>query len=106
MKDDVVALLVTARDAECGRRIARALVEERLAACVNVLPGVHSFYRWKGSVEEADEVMLVAKTRAERAAALAARVRALHPYELPEVVALPVTDGSRAYLRWVVAESR
>ena len=106
MSGEVVALLVTAPDEETGRRIARALVEERLAACVNVLPGVHSFYRWKGVVEEADEVMLVAKTRAERAAALAARVRALHPYELPEVVALPVTDGSRAYLRWVVAESR
>ena len=106
MSGEVVALLVTAPDEETGRRIARALVEERLAACVNVLPGVHSIYRWKGAVEEADEVMLVAKTRAERAAALAARVRALHPYELPEVVALPVTDGSRAYLRWVVAESR
>ena len=106
MTGKVVALLVTAPDEETGRRIARVLVEERLAACVNVLPGVHSIYRWKGAVEEADEVMLVAKTRAERASALAARVRALHPYELPEVVALPVTDGSRAYLRWVVAESR
>ena len=101
-----MAMLVTAPDEETGRRIARALVEERLAACVNVLPGVRSIYRWKGAVEEASEVMLVAKTRAERAGLLAARVRALHPYELPEVVALPVTDGSRAYLRWVIAESR
>jgi periplasmic divalent cation tolerance protein len=106
VKEGVVALLVTAPDEETGRRIARALVEERLAACVNVLPGVHSIYRWKGAVEEASEVMLVVKTRAERAGLLAARVRALHPYELPEVVALPVTDGSRAYLRWVIAESR
>ncbi|HEX5064565.1 MAG TPA: divalent-cation tolerance protein CutA [Myxococcota bacterium] len=106
MTSDVVALLLTAPDEETGRRIARALVEERLAACVNVLPGVRSIYRWKGAVEEASEVMLVAKTRASRAAALAARVRALHPYELPEVLALPVTDGSQAYLRWVVAESR
>jgi periplasmic divalent cation tolerance protein len=106
VKEDVVAMLVTAPDEETGRRIARALVEERLAACVNVLPGVRSIYRWKGAVEEASEVMLVAKTRAERAGLLAARVRALHPYELPEVVALPVTDGSRAYLRWVIAESR
>jgi periplasmic divalent cation tolerance protein len=102
----VVALLLTAPDEETGRRIARTLVEERLAACVNVLPRVHSVYRWKGAVEEAAEVMLIAKTRAERAAALAARVRALHPYELPEVLALPVTGGSQAYLRWVVAESR
>ena len=74
MKGEVVVLLVTAPDAETGRRIARALVEERLAACVNVLPGVHSIYRWKGAVEEADEVMLVVKTRAERAAARAEAV--------------------------------
>ena len=106
MSEKVVALLITAPDEETGRRIARTLVEERFAACVNVVPGVTSIYRWRGAVEEASEVMLVAKTRAERAPALAARVRALHPYELPEVVALPVTDGSRAYLRWVVAESR
>jgi periplasmic divalent cation tolerance protein len=103
---EVTVLFVSAPDEETGRRIARALVEERLAACVNVLPGMHSVYRWRGEVEEAAEVLLIAKTRAERAAALASRVRALHPYELPEVVALPVTDGSRAYLRWVVAESR
>jgi len=99
-------MLIAAPDEETGRRIARALVEERLAACVNVLPGVRSVYRWKGAVEEASEVLLIAKTRADRSAALASRVRALHPYELPEVVVLPVTDGSRAYLRWVVAESR
>jgi periplasmic divalent cation tolerance protein len=103
---EVVLLLLTAPDEETGRRLAHALVEERLAACVNLLPGVRSIYRWKGAVEEASEVLLLAKTRAGRVAALAARVRALHPYELPEVVALPVTDGSRAYLRWVVAESR
>jgi periplasmic divalent cation tolerance protein len=102
----VMAVLLTAPDDETARRIARALVEERLAACVNVLPGLRSIYRWQGQVEEADEVLLVAKTRAARVAALAARVRALHPYALPEVVALPVDDGSRAYLRWVVAESR
>ena len=106
MSEEVTLMLVTAPDEETGRRIARALVEERLAACVNVLPGVRSVYRWKGAVEEASEVLLIAKTRADRSAALASRVRALHPYELPEVVALPVTDGSRAYLRWVVAESR
>ena len=106
MSAQVALLLITAPDEETGRRIARALVEERLAACVNLLPGIRSIYRWRGAVEEAAEVLLIAKTRADRTAALASRVRALHPYELPEVVALPVTDGSRAYLRWVVAESR
>ena len=103
---DILLVLTTMPDDDRADALARTLVEERLAACVNVLPGVRSIYRWKGAVEEAAEVMLVAKTRASRAAALAARVRALHPYELPEVVALPVTDGSRAYLRWVIAESR
>ena len=106
MSAQVALLLITAPDEETGRRIARALVEERLAACVNLLPGIRSIYRWRGAVEEAAEVLLIAKTRADRTAALASRVRALHPYEVPEVVALPVTDGSRAYLRWVVAESR
>ena len=106
MSTQVVAVLITAPDEETARRIARALVEERLAACVNLLPGVRSIYRWQGAVEEAAEVLLIAKTHAERVAALAARVRALHPYELPEVVVLPVSDGSDAYLRWVVAESR
>jgi len=106
MSTQVVAVLITAPDDEIARRIAEALVEERLAACVNLLPGVRSIYRWQGAVEEASEVLLIAKTHAERVAALAARVRALHPYELPEVVALPVSDGSEAYLRWVVAESR
>jgi periplasmic divalent cation tolerance protein len=106
MKAEVVAVLVSAPDVETARRIGRALVEERLAACVNLVPGVSSIYRWRGAVEEAAEVLLVAKTRAARADALAARVRALHPYELPEVVVLPVRGGSRAYLQWVAAESR
>jgi len=106
MSAEARIVLITAPDDETARRIARALVEERLAACVNLVPGLHSIYRWQGAVEEADEVLLVAKTRAARVAALAARVRALHPYALPEVLALPIADGSRAYLRWVVAESR
>jgi periplasmic divalent cation tolerance protein len=106
MKSEVVAVLVSAPDAETARRIGRTLVEERLAACVNVVPGVSSIYRWRGAVEEASEVLMLVKTRAARADALAARVQALHPYELPEVVVLPVRGGSRAYLQWVAAESR
>ena len=102
---EVRVVLATAPDVETAGRIARALVEERLAACVNVVPGLRSIYRWEGAVEEAAEVLLVAKTRAERAAALAARVRALHPYELPEVLELPAVGGSEAYLAWVRRES-
>jgi periplasmic divalent cation tolerance protein len=106
MSTSVVVVLLTAPDPETAQRIAQALVEERLAACVNVLPGVRSIYRWQGAVEQASEVLLIAKTQADRSDALAARVRALHPYELPEVVVLPVSGGSEAYLGWVVAETR
>jgi periplasmic divalent cation tolerance protein len=102
---DVRVVLVTAPDAATAEVLARALVEERLAACVNVVPGVRSIYRWQGRVEEAAELLLVAKTRADRGAALAARVRELHPYELPEVLELPALGGSEAYLEWVREES-
>lgn len=98
-------VLVTAPAEEVAEAIARALVDERLAACVNVVPGVRSVYRWEGSVEAAGEVLLVAKTRADRTTALAARVRELHPYELPEVLELPVVGGAAAYLDWVAKES-
>jgi periplasmic divalent cation tolerance protein len=102
---EVRVLLVTAPDAETGARIARALVEEGLIACANLVPGIRSIYRWEGRVADEAEVLLVLKTRADRCAAVAARVKALHPYALPEVVALPVVDGSDAYLDWVVAAS-
>jgi len=108
MREPVHVVLVTAPDAEVGARIGRALVEEGLAACANLLPGVRSIYRWQGAVHEGAEVLLILKTRAALAAALAARVRALHPYELPEVIALPVAGGSQPYLDWVLrtAEAR
>jgi periplasmic divalent cation tolerance protein len=98
-------VLVTAPDAATGARIARALVEEGLIACANLVPGIRSIYRWQGRVAEDAEVLLVLKAHASRCEALAARVKALHPYELPEVIALPVVDGSEAYLDWVVAAS-
>lgn len=96
---------ITAPDAETGARIARALVEERLAACVNLVPGIRSIYRWEGALEEDAEVLLVVKTRADRADALASRVVDLHPYDLPELLLLPAVGGSSAYLEWVRAES-
>jgi periplasmic divalent cation tolerance protein len=91
---DVRVVLLTAPDATTAERIATALVEERLAACVNVVPGMRSTYRWEGAVQRDDELLLVAKTRADRLAALTARVCALHPYELPEVLALPAAGGA------------
>jgi periplasmic divalent cation tolerance protein len=103
--DGVRVVLVTAPDAETARALGHAVVQERLAACVNLLSGVRSIYHWKGEVEEDSEVLLVIKTGAERCGALAARIVELHPYDVPEVLELPVDGGSPAYLEWVRAES-
>jgi periplasmic divalent cation tolerance protein len=95
----------TCPDADTATRIADALVGERLAACVNVLPGVHSVYRWQGTVECADEILLLAKTGSDRLPALTARIQVLHPNELPEVVAVEAIGGLPAYLQWIAAET-
>jgi periplasmic divalent cation tolerance protein len=99
-------VLITAPDAEVAARIGRALVEERLAACANLVPGIRSIYRWEGEVQDDPEVLLVVKTQQERCQALAARVEALHPYELPEVVVLPIEGGGDRYLAWILSESQ
>ncbi len=91
-------------DAATASRIAGALVDERLAACVSVLPSVQSVYRWQGAVERADEVQLLIKTTVARMPALAERIVALHPYELPEVVAVEAVAGLPAYLEWISAQ--
>ena len=101
----VLLAYCTCPDADSAEAIAHALVEERLAACVSRLPGVRSTYRWQGSVEQADEVLLLIKTTADRLDALTARLRALHPYELPELIAVEVRAGLPAYLDWVAAET-
>lgn len=101
----VCVVLVTAPDSETGGQLAASLVEERLAACVNVVPGVRSIYRWDGRVQDDAEVLLVVKTRKDRVDALAERIRALHPYDLPEVVALASEGGSVPYLEWVSEEA-
>lgn len=82
--------------------LARTLVDERLAACVNVLPPMISLYRWKGAVEQDREQQLIIKTAAERVPALEARLRALHPYEVPEFLVIPLAGGSHAYLSWLM----
>lgn len=96
-----IVVLSTVGNAEDADRIARALVERRLAACVNVVPGLVSIYRWKGAVERDEERLLVIKTRRERLDALRAAIVSLHPYEVPEILALPVEAGSPAYLAWL-----
>jgi periplasmic divalent cation tolerance protein len=87
-------------------RIGRALVEERLAACANVIDGLSSLYWWRGRLEEAGEALLVLKTRGELVPALIERTRQLHSYECPSVVALPIAAGNPDYLRWIAAETR
>lgn len=102
----VVVVLVTAPDAETGKRIARALVEPGLAACVNVVPGLTSIYRWKGVVEEAGEVLLVVKTTRERLDACREALVRVHPYEVPEFVALDADAVAPAYAAWVADETK
>jgi len=98
---NAVVILTTMPDDARTDEVARALVDERLAACVNVHAPMTSFYRWKGAIEREPERQLVIKTTRDRVAALETRLRALHPYELPEFLVLPVESGSDAYLRWV-----
>jgi periplasmic divalent cation tolerance protein len=96
----VIVLTTVSADADAAD-LARTLVEQRLAACVNVVGGVTSIYRWKEGIEQDDEQMLVIKTRTDLLEALQARLLQLHPYELPEFVVVPVSGGSEAYLSWL-----
>jgi periplasmic divalent cation tolerance protein len=98
---DAVIVLTTLGAGTDAAALARVLVAERLAACVNVLPVMTSVYRWEGRVEQDQEQQLVIKTAERRVAALAARVRALHPYAVPEWLVVRVSDGSEEYLRWI-----
>ena len=102
----VVLVRCACPDAATADRLARALVAERLAACVSVLPGMRSTYRWEGAVEQADEVLLMAKTTSDRLPACTDRLHALHPYELPEVIAVEAAGGLPAYLDWVAEQTR
>jgi len=101
-----ILVLCTCPDEAAADRIAGALVEERLAACVNRLVGVVSTYRWEGEVRRGNESLLLIKTTVERFAALRERIVALHPYELPEVIAVDVVRGLPSYLDWIAAETR
>jgi periplasmic divalent cation tolerance protein len=103
---DAIVVLSTAPDAATGERIGRALVEARLAACVNVVPGLVSIYRWKGSLSRDPEVLCVIKTRRTLLARMAARLRQVHPYEVPEILAIAVQSAARPYLAWLLAETR
>ena len=106
MTMDKVVVLITAPGEEEAARIAKALVDERLAACINIVKGVRSVYRWKGELCDEPECLMLVKTVADNFGPLEARVRELHGYEVPEIIALPVVNGFGAYLDWVEENTR
>ncbi len=107
MKDNLpVFVYVTVPDMQTADKIADSIVGERLAACANILPGMRSVYHWQGKIEKAEETVVIFKTPAAAFAAIESRIKALHPYETPCIVALPVSDGHAPYLQWIMTETQ
>lgn len=106
MKEKAFVVLCTCPDEAIARQLAHRLVDERLAACVNRVPGLVSTYAWEGAVQEDREVLLIIKTLTDALPALQQRLRELHPYEVPEVIALPIEGGSERYLSWLADSVR
>ena len=106
MEHRALLVLTTVPDAATAERIAQVLVEARLAACVNVLPGVESIYRWQGAVTRSAELQLLIKTTTERYSTVEEAIRMHHPYDVPEVIAVPIDAASSTYLRWLFEETR
>jgi periplasmic divalent cation tolerance protein len=102
---DLLVVLCTAPDEATAERLARGLVDDRLAACVNAISGVKSFYRWQGEVEADDEIQLLIKTRRERFDAVRAWLESNHPYDVPEIIALPAERVSNAYASWTLEQT-
>lgn len=102
----MILVLCTCSDNHVADTIAQTLVEERLAACVNYLPNILSTYRWKGKVHQDSEVLLLIKTTTDRFYALKTRILEIHPYELPEIIAVDVSLGLDRYLKWILEETR
>jgi periplasmic divalent cation tolerance protein len=100
MTDKLLILTTTSSESE-AKKIAQMLVERRLAACVNVIPRMHSVYRWKDKVESAEEFLLLIKTRKESESAVQAAIRELHSYDVPECISIPIDGGSAEYLKWI-----
>jgi periplasmic divalent cation tolerance protein len=101
MSEESLLVLSTFPDADTARRIARLLVEEKLAACVNLVPGIESIYRWQGAIETASEVLALIKSTIGKYQLLENRIRELHPYEVPEIISLRIDSGHLDYLRWI-----
>lgn len=100
-----VLVYVTTPDRDCALLLGRTVVEERLAACANVIDGMTAIFRWNGAIDEAGEVVMILKTTEDRVTALTDRLRALHPYEVPCIVAVPITGGNPDFMAWIAAET-
>jgi periplasmic divalent cation tolerance protein len=101
MENDVVLAFSTFPDEETARKISRELVTENVAACANIIPQIESIYRWQGQIEQGNETLVLFKTTAAGFAAFEEKLKALHPYEVPEIICTPIDRGSAAYLEWV-----
>ncbi len=101
---DKIVVLTTCESADEASQIARVLVEKKIAACVNILPGAKSVYRWKDKIEEASEILLIIKSRRDLFDAIRTEIAKIHTYELPELIAVPIVDGSETYLSWLDRE--
>jgi periplasmic divalent cation tolerance protein len=106
MADQILLVISTFPNAETASRIAQTLVEEKFAACANLMPAVHSIYRWKEKIETAGEIIVFFKTTLDRQAAFQEKLRSLHPYEVPELICIKIETGSPDYLRWVIDNCR
>jgi periplasmic divalent cation tolerance protein len=104
--DQILLVMTNVPDTACAEAMAKSLLEQKLAACVNCQPGVQSWYRWQGAIEQATEVSVSIKTTASRYAQLQAAIELLHPYQVPEIIAIPVAHGWEPYLAWVVEETK
>jgi periplasmic divalent cation tolerance protein len=102
---DAIIVYVTCPDFALAQRIGRSVVEERIAACANILPGMNTVYRWEGKIEIGQETVLFVKTTAEQFERVAAHIRAAHPYQCPCIIALPVSHGTPDYISWIVQNS-
>lgn len=103
---DALLVLSNVPDRAAAEAIARNLLQQRLAACVNILPAVRSIYRWQGAIEEAEELTMLIKSTQKHYAEMESAIRALHPYDVPEIIAIPISTGLPAYLNWIADETR
>ena len=103
--EQILMVFVTVSTEEEGKKIGNILVENRLAACVNLVPQIHSIFRWKGNIENENEVLLLIKSTRERIDELVAKIKEIHSYDVPEILAIPVFAGNRDYIDWVLEET-